>query len=85
MSTTVRISLEDKKRLARFAKKVNAQSLVEALRIALSMAEEKLDEFKGNMEALRELLKNVRQVGGRISERVDEELADIIYGESRGE
>jgi len=85
MSTTVRISLEDKKRLARFAKKVNAQSLVEALRIALSMAEEKLDEFKGNMEALRELLKNVRQVGGRISERVDEELADIIYEESRGE
>ncbi|HDD36785.1 MAG TPA: hypothetical protein ENF50_04915 [Archaeoglobus veneficus] len=85
MSTTVRISLEDKKRLARFAKKVNAQSLVEALRLALSMAEEKLDEFKGNMEALRELLKNVRQVGGRISERVDEELADIIYEESRGE
>jgi len=85
MSTTVRISLEDKKRLARFAKKVNAQSLVEALRIALSMAEEKLDEFKGNMEALRELLKNVRQVGGRISERVNEELADIIYEESRGE
>ena len=85
MSTTVRISLEDKKRLARFAKKVNAQSLVEALRLALSMAEEKLDEFKGNMEALRELLKNVRQVGGRISERVDEELANIIYEESRGE
>jgi len=85
MSTTVRISLEDKRRLARFAKKVKARSLVEALRLALSMAEEKLDEFKGNMEALRELLKNVRQVGGRISERVDEELADIIYGESRGE
>ena len=85
MSTTVRISLEDKKRLARFAKKVNAQSLVEALRIALSMAEEKLDEFKGNMEALRELLKNVRHVGGRISERVDEELADIVYRESRKE
>jgi len=85
MSTTVRISLEDKKRLARFAKKVNAQSLVEALRLALSMAEEKLDEFKGNIEALKELLKNVRHVGGRASERVDEELADIIYRESREE
>jgi len=85
MSTTVRISLEDKKRLARFAKKVNAQSLVEALRLALSMAEEKLDEFKGNIEALKKLLKNVRHVGGRASERVDEELADIIYRESREE
>ena len=41
MSTTVRISLEDEKRLARFARKVNARSLVEALRLALLMAEEK--------------------------------------------
>ncbi len=85
MSTTVRISLEDKKRLARFAKKVNARSLVEALRLALSMAEEKLDEFKGNMEALKKLLKNMGRVGNRVSERVDEELADIIYRESREE
>jgi len=82
MSTTVRISLEDKKRLARFARKVNARSLVEALRLALSMAEEKLDEFKGNLEALKRLLKNVGYVGGRVSERVDEELADIVYRES---
>ena len=85
MSTTVRISLEDKKRLARFAKKVNARSLVEALRLALSMAEEKLDEFKGNIEALKKLLKNMGRVGNRVSERVDEELADIIYRESREE
>ena len=82
MSTTVRISLEDEKRLARFARKVNARSLVEALRLALLMAEEKLDEFKGNLEALKGLLKNVRCVGGRVSERVDEELADIVYRES---
>ena len=75
MSTTIRISLEDKERLARFAKKVNASSLAEAFRIALSMAEEKLEEFRGNMDALRELLRHARAVGGDISERVDEELA----------
>jgi len=85
MSTTIRISLEDKKRLAIFARRVNAKSLAEALRIALLMAEEKLDEFKGNVEALKELLKNARHIGGRTSERVDEELANIIYRESREE
>ena len=42
---------------------MNARSLVEALRLALLMAEEKLDEFKGNLEALKGLLKNVGCVG----------------------
>ena len=83
MSTTIRVSLEDKERLAKFAKKVNASSLAEAFRIALSMAEEKLEEFKGNVEALRELLKHAKAVGGDVSERVDEELAKALHAENR--
>ncbi len=83
MSTTVRISLEDKERLTRFAKKINAPSLAEAFRIALSMAEEKLEEFKGNIEALKELLEHARVVGGDISEHIDEELAKTLYTESK--
>ncbi len=83
MSTTIRVSLEDKERLARFAKKVNASSLAEAFRIALSMAEEKLEEFEGNMEALKELLKHAKAVGGDVSKRVDEELARILQAENR--
>ena len=83
MSTTIRVSLEDKERLARFAKKVNASSLAEAFRIALSMAEEKLEEFKGDLEALKELLRHAKAIGGDISERVDEELARILQAESR--
>jgi len=83
MSTTIRVSLEDKERLARFAKKVNASSLAEAFRIALSMAEEKLEEFKGDLEALKELLRHAKAIGGDISERVDEELAEILQAENR--
>ena len=83
MSTTIRVSLEDKERLAKFAKKVNASSLAEAFRIALSMAEERLEEFKGNIEALKELLKHAKAIGGDTSERVDEELARILQAENR--
>lgn len=83
MSTTIRVSLEDKERLARFAKKVNASSLAEAFRIALSMAEEKLEEFRGDIEALRELLKHAKTLGGDISERADEELTRILQAENR--
>jgi len=83
MSTTIRVSLEDKERLARFAKKVNASSLAEAFRIALSMAEERLEEFEGNVEALKELLKHAKTPGGDISERADEELTRILQAENR--
>ena len=83
MSTTIRISLKDKERLAKFAKKVNASSLAEAFRIALSMAEEKLEEFRGDIEAFKELLKHAKVVGADISERVDEELAKILQAENR--
>ena len=37
MSTTIRVSLEDKERLAKFAKKVNASSLAETFRKALEL------------------------------------------------
>jgi len=83
MSTTIRVSLEDKERLAKFARKVNASSLAEAFRIALSMAEEKLEEFKGNVEALKELLKHAKVIGGNASEHIDEELAKALQTENR--
>jgi len=81
MNTMIRVSAEDKERLARFAKKVNASSLAEALRIALSMAEERLEEFRGDLEALKELLRHTKTVGGNVSERVDEELAEAVCAE----
>jgi hypothetical protein len=84
MSTTIRISLRDKERLVRFAKKVNASSLAEAFRVALTLAEEKLEEFKGDINALRNLLKYSKFVGGNVSEHVDEELAKALMNESSG-
>ncbi len=81
MSTTIRISLKDKERLAKFAKKVNAPSLAEAFRIALAIAEEKLEEFRGDVGALKELLSHAKVVGRDTSERVDEELAEVLRSE----
>ena len=83
MSTTIRISLKDKERLANFAKKVNAPTLAEAFRIALTLAEEKLEDFKGDVNALRDLLRRSKPVGGDASERVDEELAKALMDELR--
>ncbi|HEW93582.1 MAG TPA: hypothetical protein ENF47_02625 [Thermoprotei archaeon] len=84
MTTTIRISLEDKERLIRFARKVNALSLAEAFRMALSLAEEKLEEFKGDINSLKELLKYSKVVGGDVSEHVDEELAKALRSEFSG-
>ena len=80
-TTTIRISLKDKERLIKFARKVNASSLAEAFRVALSLAEEKLEEFKGDLASLRELLKYSKVVGGDVSEHVDEELAKALRRE----
>jgi len=47
------------------------------------MAEEKLEELKGDIEALKELLKHAEVIDGDVSERVDEELARILQAENR--
>ena len=47
------------------------------------MAEEKLEEFRGDIEALKKLLKHAKAVGGDVSERVDEELARILQAKNR--
>ena len=47
------------------------------------MAEEKLEELKGDTEALKELLKHAEVIGGDVSERVDEELVRILQAENR--
>lgn len=82
MSTTIRVSKEDKRRLMNFAKRRNAASMTEAFRIALTLAENKDDDFMGNVNALRETLRHAGSRGTRISENVDEELARAIAVES---
>lgn len=80
MSTTIRVSREDKERLERLAKRMKAKSFAEALRRALESAEEADERFSGSLEALSKTLRSARAVGGDVSSRVDEELAKALEG-----
>lgn len=78
MSTTIRVSTEDKARLVRLAKKYNAKTMTEALRKALQKAEESDERFEGNMSALVETLRSAGEHGGDVSRKVDQELAKAL-------
>jgi len=78
MSTTIRVSKQDKERLERLAQRIKAKSLAEALRRALDSAEEADERFSGSLEALSRMLRSARAVGGGVSSRVDEELAKAL-------
>ncbi len=81
MSTTIRILKKDKERLARLAEKTGRKKLAEAFRFALSAAEREADQFHGNIRALTEAQKSAGESGGRVSERVDEELSQVLTEE----
>ena len=81
MSTTIRISREDKERLERLAKKTNTKTLTEAFRLALKSAEQADEAFRGNTAALAETLRFAgpsSKTKVRISEQVDEELGRAL-------
>jgi predicted transcriptional regulator len=80
MSTTIRVSKDDKERLVRLAKRLNAKTMTEVLRMALTKAEEGNEHFEGNLNALSKTLRNARAHGGNVSKKVDEELAKAIEG-----
>jgi predicted DNA-binding protein len=80
MSTTIRVSKEDKERLTNLAKRLKARSMAEALRRAVAIAEENDERFQGNLAALRKTLLYSGQRGRRTSEHVDEELAKSLHG-----
>ncbi len=77
--TTIRVSIEDKKRLERLAKLMECKSLAEAFRKALSIAEKELDSRKSDVGKVLSSLKYARDVGETDAEKVDE----YLYGGSR--
>ncbi len=78
MSTTVRVSKQDRERLVNLARKLKTKSIAEALRKAIEMAEEGDERFTGNLAALKETLGYAGERGARVSEQVDEELAKLL-------
>jgi Ribbon-helix-helix protein, copG family len=80
-SSTIRVPKRDKERLERLAKKTGSKKLSEAFRFALSAAERETDRFHGNIEALIIARKSARAIDGRVSENVDEILAEGLYDE----
>lgn len=71
--TTVRISVEDKKRLEILSKKLR-RSLAETLRFAIEVAEKELDKFSGDLDKVLSTLRNAKDIGETNAEKVDEYL-----------
>ncbi len=58
------LSPEDLELLAKFAEKIHASSLSEALRMAIALAEVKLREIGEDLRAAKELLRKLKVLGG---------------------
>ena len=72
--TTIRISVEDKQRLARLARLAGMRSLAEALRFAIAVAERELDSVRVDPGRVLSSLAYARDVGETKAEKVDEYL-----------
>lgn len=83
MSTTIRVSREDKLRLAKLAKRLNVNTMAQALRKAMEIAEGNEEQFSGDIGSLSRTLGSASSHGVNISERVEEELASAVEDESR--
>ncbi len=75
--TTIRISIEDKKRLRKIARLMRAKSLSEALRRSLILAEKELDKVKEDTETVLTALKYAKDIGETNAEQADK----YLYGE----
>jgi len=71
--TTIRVSIEDKRKLERLSKKLG-KSLVDTLRFAIEIAEREVEEFKGDLDKVLSTLKYAKDLGETNAEKVDEYL-----------
>ncbi len=78
MSTTIRVSKEDKERLEKLAKRLNADTMSEALRKAIELAEESYDKFTGSLVELASTLRHASSGGRTVSTNVDRELVAAL-------
>ncbi len=79
--TTIRVSVKDKERLERIAKLLKLNSLAEALRYALSVAEKEIDRVEGSLDKVFSSLKYARDIGETSAGEVDKYL---YSGEEHG-
>jgi len=85
MSTTIRVSKEDREALEALRRRLGTKTMSETLRRAISVAEASADEFRGNLDALGDILSTARRSAKgqvKVSENVDEEVVKAIMAES---
>ena len=75
--TTIRISLEDKKRLERLTKLTGHRSLSDTLRYALTITERELESKKSDSKTILSSLKYAKDIGETNAEDIDK----YLYGE----
>jgi len=75
--TTIRISVEDKKRLERLVKLLKCKNLTDALRFALSVAEREMDKSRGDLSKVLSSLKYAKDIGKTSAEDIDKYLYGV--------
>lgn len=81
MSIVIRVKREDAERLKALRKALGLKSISDVISLVIEAAEEELDKFKGNINALIKSLKYLGEAGERDSEMVDQ----LLYGERLGD
>ncbi|RLI65287.1 MAG: hypothetical protein DRO67_02850, partial [Candidatus Asgardarchaeum californiense] len=75
---TIRIPMKTKEKVKKFAIKIKAKSLAEAIEKAIDISEKEYDKFKGDIDKLFEALSVAKDVGVTNAEDVDK----YLYGEN---
>jgi hypothetical protein len=75
--TSIRISVEDKRRLEWLMRLLKRENLADALRYALSAAERELDRGGGDLEKVFSSLRHAKDAGRTSAEEIDR----YLYGE----
>ncbi len=81
MSVVIRVKKEDAERLKALKKALGLKSISDVVSLMIKTAEEELDKFKGDINALIKSMKYLGEAGEKDSEMVDR----LLYGEGLGD
>ena len=81
MSVVIRVKKEDAERLKTLKRALGLKSISDVVSLIIKTAEEELDKFRGNINALVKSMKYLGEAGERDSEMVDR----LLYGEKLGD
>ena len=77
--STIRVPIRTKEKIKKFATKIKAKSLAEAIEKAIDISEQEYDKFRGDINKVIESLSAAKDIGETNAEKIDE----YLYGDTR--